>query len=176
MLEALRLDQLAVVGRVPGLEDHRSPVVAIDEDADLVVGGEVHRAEDATAAFAARPLGGGAEQRGRHLGVVGALEEAEHRVFAALELVPAVVDLGADPADRLAVALREEVLGFGVLEVGVLLAVEELHPLEDQRRDPLRLVAVQPEGHLDEALQVALAANRLDSHACHGARNLHFRA
>ena len=64
---------------------------------------------------------GGAEQGGGDLGVVAGLEEAEHRVAAALELVPAVVDLGGDPADRLAVALGEEVLGLGVLEVGVLL-------------------------------------------------------
>ena len=57
-----------------------------------------------------------------------------------------MVDLGGDPPDRLAVALGEEVLGLAVLEVGVLAAVEELHPLEDQRRHPLRVVAVQLEG------------------------------
>ena len=37
------------------------------------------------------------------------LEEAEHAVAAALELVPAVVDLGGDPPDDLAVALGREV-------------------------------------------------------------------
>ena len=116
-----------------------------------------------------------AERRG-DLAVVDRLEEAEHRVAAALVLVPALVDLGADPADRLAVALGDEVLGLGVLEVGVLPAVEELHPLEDQRRHPLRVVAVEPEGDLDEALQVALACatGRIETPAI-GSRNLHFR-
>jgi hypothetical protein len=145
---------------MPRLEDHRPPLVALDQNADLIVGGEVHRAEQTAAPLAPCPLGGGAEQSGGHLGVVGRLEEAEHRVAATLVLIPAMVDLDRDAADRLAVALGEEVLGLAVLEVGVLLAVEELHPLEDQRRHPLRLVAVQAEGDLDEALQLALAADR----------------
>ena len=69
-----------------------------------------------------------------------------------------LVDLGADPPDRLAVALGEEELHLAVLEVGVLLAVEELHPLEDQRRHPLRVVAVEAERDLDEALPLAPAS------------------
>jgi hypothetical protein len=72
------------------------------------------------------------------------------------------LDLGGDPADGRAVALGDEVLGLGVLEVGVLLAVEELHPLEDQRRHPLRVVAMHRERDLDEALEVTAAADRLD--------------
>ncbi len=71
-----------------------------------------------------------------------------------------MVDLNGDASNRLPVAFGDEVLGFGVLEVRVLLAVEELHPLEDQRRHPLGLVAVQAEGDLDEALQLTAAANR----------------
>ena len=70
-----------------------------------------------------------------------------------------LVDLGGDPPDRLAVALGEEVLGLGVLEERVLRAVEELHPLEDQRRHPLRAVAMELERDLDEPLQVAAAAD-----------------
>ena len=71
-----------------------------------------------------------------------------------------MVNVGTDTTDRLAVALGDEKLGLPVFEPRVLLTVEELHPLEDQRRDPLRIVAPQPERHLDEALQVALVANR----------------
>ena len=149
-----------VEGRVPVLEDVGPQLVALDQDADLVVGGEVHRAEDARAAVGGRPLGGGVEQGRGDRGVLDRLEEAEHRVAATLGLVPALVDLGGDPPDRLAVALGDEVLGLAVLEPGVLLAVEELHPLEDQRRHPLRMVAMEPEGDLDEALQVAPRAER----------------
>src|SRR5207344_3079902 len=95
------------------------------------------------------------------------LEEAEHRVVAALVLVPAAIEVGADAADRLAVALGDQELGLAVLEPGVLLAVEELHPLEDQRRHPLLAVAVQAEGNLDEALQLATRAHRPDRQLCH---------
>ena len=91
------------------------------------------------------------------LRVVLGVEEAEHPVVAALVLVPAVVDVGGDPADDLAVALGEQHLALGVLEPGVLVAIEELAALEAQRRHPLRVVAPEAVGNLDEGLEVALA-------------------
>ena len=107
---------------MPVLEDHRPELVALDQEPDLVVGGEVHRPEQPLAAARPQPLLGGGEQRLGDLAVVDRLEEAEHPVLAALVLVPAAVELGGDPADRLAVALGEEVLGLGVLEERVLAA------------------------------------------------------
>src|SRR4029077_9533366 len=88
------------------------------------------------------------------LGVVLRLDEAELTVAAALELVPAMVDLGRDPAHRRAVTPGQEILGLGVLEVRVLLPVEELTPLEDQRRDP-RSAPVDAKGQLDELVELA---------------------
>ena len=177
MLEALGLDQLAVVGRVPGLEDHRPPLVALDQDPELVVGGEVHRAEHRLAALARAPTR--RRRRAAPSATSGSFADSKKPNIPSLppwNSSQRLVDLGGDPADRLAVALGEEVLGLGVLEEGVLVAVEELHPLEDQRRHPLRVVAVQAEGELDEALQVAPRADRPDRHASHGRRNLHSRA
>ena len=55
------------------------------------------------------------------------------------------------PTDA-AVALAEEVLGLGVLEERVLVAVEERAALEDQRRHPAAC-RVQPERQLDEAVR-----------------------
>ena len=51
----VRLEQLLVVGRVPGLEDHRRLVEALDQDPALVVHREVHRAEHPLAAALAQP-------------------------------------------------------------------------------------------------------------------------
>src|ERR1700709_1791146 len=62
----------------------------------------------------------------------------------------------------------------GVLEVGVLPLVEELHPLEDQRCHPLRMGPVEAERNFDEALALASRSHRPDRHACHGCRNLHW--
>ena len=158
---------------MPGLENHRLALEALDQDPDLVVGGEVHRPEDPLPPPFGRPRGGGVEQGSHDLGVLGRLEEAEHRVLTALVLVPAAVGVGADPPDRLAVAFGDEELRLAVLEPRVLLAVEELHPLEDQRRHPLLAVAMEAERDLDEALQLAPVAHRPDGDACHVGRNLH---
>jgi hypothetical protein len=130
---------------VPVLQDHRAQLEPLDQDPDLVVGGEVHRAEESPPAALDQPPLGGTEQSRRHLRVVDRLEEAEHPVVSPLDLVPAAIDLGGDAPDRLAAALGEEVLGLAVLEPGVLASIEELHPLVDQRRHPLRAIAVETE-------------------------------
>ena len=165
--------QLAVVRRVPGLEDHRRLVVALDEDPALVVHREVHRAEDALTTAGADPIRGRVEQRVRGLGVVRHLEEAEEPVRAALVFVPAAVDVRRDPADGLAVALGKEVLGLRVLEPRVLLAVEEGAALEAKRRHPLRIVLAQAERHVDEGVQVLApgdGADRSSSRCADGSR------
>ena len=50
-----------------------------------------------------------------------------------------------DPADDRAVALGQEVLGLGVLEERVLLAIQVALALVDERRDPVRLVPYRVE-------------------------------
>ena len=71
----------------------------------------------------------------------------------------------ADAPDDAAVAPREEVLGFAVGEEGVHAAAEEQTPLELQRRYPQRVVSMQPEGQVDELLQLPTARDRCDSDA-----------
>jgi hypothetical protein len=75
--------------------------------------------------------------------------------------------VGRDPSHDLAVALGEEVLGLGVVKERVLVAIEELAALHDQRRDPGR-AAVEPRRQLDEGAEVALSFDRPDRHAWHG--------
>ena len=157
------LEQLPVVGVVPALEDQRLALVALDQQAALVVGGEVHRA---------RPCGRGraraASPRPRRAArrpprVVLALEEAEQPPVVVLELVEVAVDVGADPAHRLAVAPGEEVLGLGVLEERVLArGPGTACRSRDERRDPVRLVTIEPPRQLDEARQVAPRGDRPD--------------
>ena len=160
------LEQLPVVRRVPRLEDQRLELVALDQHAALVVGGEVHRAEHPIPAPGAHPLCRGLDQSAPDLGVVDRLEEPEHAVIAALELGPALVDLGGDPAHDLAAALGDEVLGFGVAEEGVLVSIQESAPVEDQRRHP-RGVAVEAEGQLYEPVEVPPARHRTHCQRCH---------
>ena len=55
LLEPLALEQRLVVGVVPGREDDRRALVALDQQAALVVGREVHRADHPVAAALAQP-------------------------------------------------------------------------------------------------------------------------
>src|SRR3954451_21310514 len=154
---------------MPRLEDVGMAVIAFDQQPALVVGGEVHRADQAVAAMRTHPLLGGAEQRLEDRRVVLGLDEAELPIAAALELVPAAVDLCGDPPDGLALSPGQEVLGLSMLEVGVLLLVQELLALEDERRDPWSSL-MEPERQLDEPLQLPRTLHRSDLD-CH-ARNL----
>src|SRR6185437_6445524 len=63
----------------------------------------------------------------------------------------------------LVAALGQEVLGLGVLEEGVLPAVEQEGHVPTQRRDPERVPRVQPIGQIDEAVDLAPLARRVDA-------------
>ena len=148
------------MGRVPRLEDHRGLVIALDQQPDLVVGREVHRAQHPLAPPLGEPGGGRVDQGAGDRGVILGLEEAEHAVVAALKLVPAAIEVGGDPPDHLALALAQEVLGLGVLEERVLGAVQELAALKAQRRHPARFASAQAKRQLYEALEVAAPGDR----------------
>ena len=166
--QAGALEQLGVVAVGPRREDQRRPVVALEQHAALVVGGEVGGPDHPVAALPAQPLVGAVEERRGRLRVLLALEEAEPAPAVVLERLEVVVDLRGDAADDAAVAQREEVLGPPVLEEGVLAPVQELPALEAQRRDPVRLVTVQAEGQVDEATEVARRMDRPDLERPHG--------
>jgi hypothetical protein len=160
--QAPSLQQFQVVGVVPALEDQRLALVALDQQAALVVGREVHRADHAVAAPVAQPVPRGVEQGRGRLGIVLALEEPEQAPVVALELVEVMVDVGADPPDRLPVAQRQEELGLRVVEERILPAIEECPALGDERWDPVRLVTIEPHRKLYEAREVAPGCDRLD--------------
>jgi hypothetical protein len=115
-----RLEQTTVIGVVSVLEELRAQLVPLDEETALVVGGEVHRADHPVAPAPGQPGLGRIEQRSRDLGVVRALEEAEQPPLVSLELVQALVDVGADPADRLIAPPGEEYSAWACSKNGFL--------------------------------------------------------
>ncbi len=162
LVEPRLLAQPLVVGRLPGLADHRLALEALDQHAALVVHGEVHRADHAVAPALAQPLGGGVEQRGERLGVLLHLEEAEHPPGVVVELVEGGVDLRAHAADGTAVAPGQEELALAVLEERVQPAGQEHVPLELEGRDPGRPDSMQPERQIDELAPVRKRPDRSD--------------
>jgi len=105
---AVALDERGIIARVVGHHHHGRFIEPVDQRAHLVVHGEVERpAHDLHALFPA-PCFCSVEQRIGHGLVIDALEEAERAHQFVMDLVVPVVDDGADRADQLAVAPREE--------------------------------------------------------------------
>src|SRR5437763_7015918 len=169
LLETRLLAEALVVGRMPGLLDHRLALEALDQHPRLVVHREVHRTHHAVPPALPEPVGGGVQQRGQRLGVLLELQEAEHAPAVVVEVVKGVVALGADPAGHAAVPAGQEELRVGVLEVGVEALREEQPPLQPQRGNPDRLVSMQSVRQLDELPQVPAGCDRAHVRR-HGAR------
>ncbi len=64
--------------------------------------------------------------------------------------------------DRPPVAPRQEILGLGVLEERVLLLVQPVLQVHQQRRHPVGLVTIEPPRQLDERIQLAPGSDRAD--------------
>jgi hypothetical protein len=169
LAEPARLAKLAVVRRVPGLLDERLALVALDQDAALVVHLKVHRPDHAVAAALAQPALRGREQHVEGLLVVLDLEEAEHPPAVVVVGVEGVVDLGADPPDDATVAAGQEQLGLAVAEERVEPRREEQPALEPERGHPLLGGSMKPEREPDECAPVAPAPDRCHLHGHGGA-------
>ena len=83
---------------------------------------------------------------------------------------PKAIDLGRDAAGRLAVLESGEELNLGMGEIGILLRIDVLAALEEERRDPLRIIAKHREGNPQENLPVAGVSHRLHLDAGHSGR------
>jgi hypothetical protein len=76
------------------------------------------------------------------LGIVLALKPPEQAPLVAMKLVEVLIDVRADASHRLPVAIGEEILRLRVLEKRVLVLIEALLHVPQERRDPLGLVAI----------------------------------
>jgi hypothetical protein len=130
----------------------RRMVEALDQQARLVPDGEAERPQRAGHVAAPQPRLGAVDQGRGDLGILR-LEHAPLAGAGAHMLEHELVDLGGDPPDRPAVALGEEQTGLGMLEPGVGPGVEQPVHLGLQGRHPVRVVPVEGEGEVDEALR-----------------------
>ena len=156
LLQAGLLAALLVVGRVPGLLDHRLALEALDQHAALVVHREVHRPDHAVAAAAraASPRRRRAA-RGRTSGSSSNSRKPNMPQRLSWKRVEGVVDLRADAARRRARrARRRNSCASPCLKNAFWRAAEEQPALEPQRGDPVRRGRVQPVRELDELPQV----------------------
>jgi hypothetical protein len=69
------------------------------------------------------------------------------------------VMLRRDAADGAAVALGDEERDIGMEEIGVLLRIDMLGALEEERRDPIRIIGEDTEWNPEERLAIGGARN-----------------
>ncbi len=144
--------------------------MAVNEETDLAIGGEVHRAADPVQTAFPDPALGGRQKGRRDLGVIFALEEAEEPGAFVPVAVVLVVDVGAYAANDAAVLVCQEQLDIRMLVEGVLFGGEQFALQLQERRNPVALGLVEAVRQLDERVEVALAGDGYDGDAATGGR------
>jgi len=163
-----RFDEAGVVAGIVRHHHHGRRVESVDEHAGLVVQGEVQRPTDRVHALQAVPVLGRGQQGRRHILIVDAFEEAPAAgQFFVNQVVP-VVHHRADGAHQLAAAPRGEQLVARVFIQRILRRVEIGQALLDQRRHPVRVVAMELERELDVFGHATARRNRLNDDVAHG--------
>jgi hypothetical protein len=160
--EAVPLDQIGVPWRVIRHHHDRRRVEPLHEQPAFLVHGETGRPSHDRQPARCEPRRDGGEQRGRDLGLALALEESEEsRSVVVLGEVRIVLDGRDPPHDLSRVVPRQKELDLGVLMKRVVL-VEHVRDIAPERRDPERIVAIQPVRQLDERAEIGSPPHRLD--------------
>ena len=113
------------------------------------------------------PFRGRVEERVRDLRV-GRFKHSEATDVGTVNRVIFRIVAGGDPADHFASAAREKELSFAVFEKRMLLAIEEFLSLDQERRDPGRIVRVNFPRQFDEGVAVRLRTDLCNFDLCHG--------
>ena len=172
LAEAVALDQPLIVGRVVRHHDEGRAIEAADQQPDVVVDRQVLGPANQLHPFRAEERRRRVEERSRHLLAVDRLEQPEEAgLLAVARHVRVVHDRRDAPGDVAARVAREEQLHVGVLEERVLRRIQEILPLHEQRRHPVRVSAIDGPGEADEMLLLTGGRYRLDHHG-HGMRVL----
>ncbi len=112
--------------------------------------------------MAAQPGFGGVQQGREHVFVIHRLDEAEMTGGVVIAVQMQLVDLGGDAAHRLAVAVSQEKTGAAMLKIGIVLGLKMEMALQQQRRHPLRIVAIEFERQMMEIMPLLLGLYRDD--------------
>ena len=156
-----RLDLPGIIRSCMTHHDRRRSIEALHQQPAFLVDRQVEGTAYLLHALIAQPVFGGLQQVGEQIAIVTGLQHAEIPDFPVVPLLVEAVDLGADAPDGAAVVPRDPGLPAGMLEKRVF-GGQALFLLEQQRRHPLRVVAVKRPGNLDELIEVPSAGNRLD--------------
>src|SRR5262249_1928714 len=129
---------------------HRRRPVAVDQQADLVLGREVDRAEQTDDLLLAQSVLGRPQKRLRRLGVLGAFKEPKKPGTGQPPPGKLLVDHRGDAADDATVSVDDKALKPAPPKGGVVLGRPAAILDGPQRGDPQRVPSVETIGQLAE--------------------------
>ena len=163
-LQAVRGEQVGVVGRVMVHSVSWRCVEAVDEQSARIVVGVVDGAEHGGAASGAEPIGCGVEQLGGDGRIVDGFEHAEAAPVLARLFHTQRVVTHQDASHGLAVPECEELGGVAVAIEGVLPGIEEFLDVVNQGRNPGGIVSIDLPREPDEGVEQTSGRDFLNSH------------
>ena len=167
---ARRLDPRLILRPVVRHHRRRRLVEAFDLQPRLVPDRQADRPEHAGHALGAKPLLGGFDERGGDIRV-DRLEHAEIAGALPHLHLDELVDLRADPADRLAAARRQPEAGARMFEPRVLAGRDQRMHFALERRHPRRIASVDRPRQVDEGPALLGRLDRADAERVPGYRD-----
>jgi hypothetical protein len=107
-----RFHESIIVRRVVRHHEHRRRIEALDQHADLVIDGEVHRPANGIEAARLQKTARVVEERAGNIRVVDRIEESEESDFVLMELVMQAVEDGTNPSEDFAGLRRASQIGL----------------------------------------------------------------
>src|SRR5947207_9468085 len=135
-------------------KEHRRELEPVDEQAADVIRRIIDRSHDLVPAEPAQPSGRRVKERGRDFLIVDRLEHPETADIGLMQGVVIRIVARQDAPHDFAAAASQEKFSFPMLEKRMLLLIEKFFSLEQERRDPGRIVRINTPRELDESVAV----------------------
>jgi hypothetical protein len=151
--------KIEIVWRIVGHHNDRIGFKSFEEKSTLIVHAEVHGSPYSIHALVLAPVLGGTEKQTCHIVVFDGFKHPEEAGSLVMEFIVSCVNDCGNSADILAITARDEKLHLGVLEEGMVGAIELEANVFAERRNPVRTVPIYLPGEHHKSPQAPRIAN-----------------
>ena len=152
------LEQLGVIGRIPGHHDGGGQIKAVHQQTAGIVGRGVQRPAHKAHALGGQPVAGGVQQGAGGLVVVGAFKKTKSATFFVGVGIILFVHNGGYAPHGAAIAQHQKQLAPGVFPKGMFAGCEQLGILAFEAWCPQRAVFIEAPGQIHEQRKLLLGA------------------